>query len=299
MSLLPLFGKKKPKNRYSERKSISLSRENGAGKRSNRSMRYSRREWKRPRISLKSFMGFFSAATILTVCAAAFIAVAIGLIFVYRWATNSDYFALRNIEVRGINNLSYTEVLAQADVQTGQNSLDLSLDVIEAKLLSNPWVNEVSVKRELPDSLIITIMEHEPSYWTLNNGHMFYADRDGKLIAEVNSNKFLALPILEIDRNSGNLAGQLDITAEKMASMIASLPSEYQTPALYRLSRAAGIEVHFEGKNLSLLLGLENIDQNIKYMQLVLNDLKMRNELDRTKEVRAHDGKVWVVVNEM
>ena len=290
MSLWPFSGKKKAKNRYSERKSVSLTHEKG---RTNRTLRRTVREGRR--LGLKSLSGFFCVATALTVCALGFILVAMGFIFTYRWATSSDYFALRNIEVNGINNLSYTEVLKQAEVQTGQNSLDLSLDVLEAKLLSSPWINAVSVKRALPDGLVIAIKEHEPRYWVLHNGRMYYADRNAALIAEVNSNKFLALPVLEIERNSEGLIRELQTSMDKLGGVIANLPPDYQAPALYRLSRAEGMEVQFEGKKLSLLLGLENIDENINHMVMVLNDLKARNELSNAREVRAHDGKVWVV----
>ena len=291
MSLLPLLGKKKLKNRYSERRSISLGREKKSADRPSR-----RASAPRARPGIKSLLGLFSAATMLAVCAAAFIAVAVGLIFVYRWATSSDYFALRNIEVHGINNLSYTEVLTAAEVHAGRNSLDLSLDAVEARLVCNPCVSRVSVKRALPDGLIITIQEHEPRYWTLSNGHMYYADSDARLITKVNSNKFLALPILEIDSGSEGLARELNVTTAKLAGVMESLPADYHPPALFKLSRASGMEVQFEGKNLSLLLGLENIDDNIRRMLVVLKDLKSRDELEQAREIRAHDGKVWVIV---
>lgn len=145
---MSLFNKKKPKNKYSERRAVSFSRE----------VRPARKVKFKP----GALLGLFSAATIATICLVLFVTVAAGLIFVYRWSTTSSYFALKEIDVTGINNLSYTEVMNQADIKNGMNSLALSLDVLEAKLLQNPWVAGVSVKRSLPDGITITIKEREP-----------------------------------------------------------------------------------------------------------------------------------------
>ena len=292
MSPLPFFGKKKGRNRYSERKSVSLTAQpiRTVNRGNARNAAGSGR-------GVQSLLGFFSAATLVTVCVVLFLVVAVGLIFVYRWSTSSDYFALRDIDVHGLNNLSYTEVLNQAEVQTGLNSLALSLDNVENRLLKNPWVAEVSVKRSLPDGLVIKIKEREPSYWTLKDGHMHYADKNGLLIAEVNSSKFLALPILEVAPDSVNIAKNLESTIPKLTDALAALPADYPTPALYRLTQARGMEVHFENKPLRLLFGFENIEENIRHMGLVLGDLKNRGELAAAREIRAHNGKVWVVFN--
>lgn len=279
---MSLFNKKKPKNRYSERRSVSFSREV--------------RPARKARLKPGSLLGLFSAATVATICLVLFVAVAAGLIFVYRWSTTSSYFALKEIDVTGINNLSYTEVLNQADIQTGMNSLALSLDTLEAKLLQIPWVAGVSVKRSLPDGITITIKEREPYYWTLKDGHMYYADRGGNVIAQVNSDKFLALPILEVAPDSAGALKTLDSAIAQVQQVINILPEELHNPALYRISQARGMEVHFEGSQLKLLFGLEDMKGNIERMTLVLNDLKKRGELASAKEIRAHNGKVWVVI---
>lgn len=279
---MSLFNKKKPKNKYSERRAVSFSRE----------VRPARKVKFKP----GALLGLFSAATIATICLVLFVTVAAGLIFVYRWSTTSSYFALKEIDVTGINNLSYTEVMNQADIKNGMNSLALSLDVLEAKLLQNPWVAGVSVKRSLPDGITITIKEREPYYWTLKDGRMHYADQNGNTIAQVNSDKFLALPILEVGPDSAETAKTLDSAIAQIQHVINILPEELHNPALYRISQARGVEVHFEGSQLKLLFGLEDMEGNIERMMLVLNDLKKRGELASAKEIRAHNGKVWVVI---
>lgn len=277
-----LFSKNKPRNRYSDSKIISA--------------RPKPKLTRKRRINSDSLLGFVSAATAVTVCVVFFVTVAVGLIFMYRWSTSSEYFGLQEIDVHGINNLSYTEVLNQAEIQTGMNNLALSLDVLEAKLLQNPWVTKVSVKRSLPDGLIINIKEREPLYWILKDGRMYYADSKGKLIAKVVSNKFLALPILEIGSDSKNLTKNLDYNISQISHVLTILPNEFHNPALYRLTEAKGLEVYFENNSLRLLFGFEDVAGNIKRMNLVLADLEKRGELTVAKEIRAHNGKVWVVM---
>lgn len=285
---MSLFSKKKQKNRYSESLSVSQSRKLKTVNK--------QKEVRKAKLNKGSLLGFISAATVVTVCVMFFVTVAVSLIFLYRWSTSSDYFALQEIDVHGLNNLSYIEVLNQAEIQNGMNSLALSLDALEARVSQHPWVKSASVKRALPDGIVIKIKEKEPSYWTLKDGHMHYTDRNGNIIAAVDSNKFLALPILEIAPDSKHITKYLESNISKISQVLALLPKDFRNPALYRMTQAKGVEVHFEGKPLRLLFGFEDIDGNIKRMNLVINDLKNRGELTGAKEIRAHNNKVWVMM---
>ena len=253
----------------------------------------------KPKRSIKSSLGWitsaFSVASVVTVCAIVFVAVAISLIFVYRYFTTSEYFALKNIDVTGINNLTYSEVLAESEIETGVNSLAISIDDIEQRLIKNPWVEEISIKRALPDGLVINVKEREAKFWTLKNGVMHYTDRVGDIIGPLETDKFLALPLLEIADDSAHIAAEIEPTLHSLEVVLNALPEDFRRPALYKITQARGVEVFIEGKKLRLSLGLEDIDGNVKRVAMVLDDLIQRGELNQANEIRAHGNKVWVI----
>ncbi len=249
----------------------------------------------RRKFSFSWITSIFSVASMVTVCAILFVAVAISLIFVYRYFTTSEYFALKNIDVSGTNNLTYTEVLAESGIESGINCLAISIDDIEGRLIKNPWVEEISVKRSLPDGLVIKIKEREAKFWTLQNGTMHYTDRVGDIIGPLETDKFLALPLLEIAGDSAHVASEIEPTLHSLEAVINALPEDFRQPSLYKITQARGVEVYIEGKRLRLSLGLEDIEGNVKRVALVLDDLIQRGELNQVGEVRAHGNKVWVI----
>lgn len=250
------------------------------------------------KVNFKSILSIFSLATVVLICAAIFICIAISLIFLYRYVTTSDYFALKNIDVAGDNNLSYSEVIDRAEVHVGLNSLAVSIDEIEKRLLKDPWIKNVSVKRSLPDGLEISITERTPSFWLLHNGTMYYTEEDGQRIAPVQASHFLSLPVLEIARDSEYFAPQLAVVLQNLERGAGDLPKDFLKPALLRLSQARGLEIFIEKSKLRLSLGLDDVEGNAKRTAKVLRDLEQRGELESAREVRAHGGKVWVIEKE-
>lgn len=74
----------------------------------------------------------------------------------------SGLFAVREIAVTGAAQLSADTVRNLSGIRTGQSIWDINLMQIEARLRRNPWVKEVTVRRELPGSVRIDIRERRP-----------------------------------------------------------------------------------------------------------------------------------------
>ncbi|MEN9682985.1 MAG: hypothetical protein RLZZ427_736 [Pseudomonadota bacterium] len=77
-------------------------------------------------------------------------------------ASHAAGLEVRNISVRGTKNLSSARVydLALADNHRAMPLLDL--DALRARLLQLPWVEDARVSRQLPDTLMIDIVERAP-----------------------------------------------------------------------------------------------------------------------------------------
>ncbi|WP_374528094.1 cell division protein FtsQ/DivIB [Novosphingobium sp.] len=71
-------------------------------------------------------------------------------------------FEVRNISVRGTKNLNELKVyeLALADNRRAMPFLDL--DAVRDRLMSLSWVEDARVSRQLPDTLVIDIVERKP-----------------------------------------------------------------------------------------------------------------------------------------
>lgn len=108
---------------------------------------------------------FFCVLFLLAGLVAAVTGLCAGSIWLYGKATTSDFFATRHIDVAGNVRLSREMVLQYGGLKEGENSLAVSIAEVERKLRATPWVEEVSVKRLLPDRFVIKIKERMPTFW--------------------------------------------------------------------------------------------------------------------------------------
>lgn len=211
---------------------------------------------------------------------------------IYDRAISSDYFLISNIDISGNNNVTNEEILAASGVAVGQNNISVAIEDVEAALEQNPWLERVSVKRVLPDTLEIVVQERAPKFWILENGVMCYADQYGQPIVPVGNVAVQSLPVLEIEKGG-------EIFCERLPEMLSvfdrsGLPLSVQSASWLKLTRAGGLEIFLEDSNLHLGLGADDFSNNLVRLSLVLRDLNRRGELAGARQISAYGNQVFV-----
>ncbi len=235
---------------------------------------------------------FFGTAVFLSVLLLCVGAVGFGLLYSYKSMLSGDYFALKTLEIQGNSRLTSREILEIADLADGANTLALSIDTVEEALTGHPWVEEVSVKRVLPGTLIIGIREKTPAFWVLHKGALHYADAYGRPIAPVIPGKFASLPTLEVEPGAEDAATALPDLVKSLQESRLSL--NIASISMVRLSSARGVEVYVEDAGYKISIGLEEWLQNLRRLGMTLADLNRRGEIELVREIRAQGANVWV-----
>ncbi|CAK7073879.1 MAG: Cell division protein FtsQ [Desulfovibrio sp.] len=244
-------------------------------------------------VSFKGVGKFLNWAGTLCLCLVVLGAISVGLLYGYRYLTNSAYFSVKSLDVAGNFRLPSREVLDNAGLYEGQNALLVSIDTVERKIADNPWIEKVSVKRVLPDGFRIRIVEKEPKFWVRHQGTLYYADAVGVPIVAVSPGKFASFPTLEVEPGAEDLKARLP---ELMASLTKSrLAIDVAAISLVRLSPGRGVEVFLENSRLVLCIGQEEWAGNLGRLAATLADLVRRGEMKEIREVRAHGAGVWVI----
>jgi cell division protein FtsQ len=218
--------------------------------------------------------------------------ISIGLLFSYRSITNSTFFAVQKIQISGNVRLEQEDVLNLAHLKNGENSLAVNISDIEYKLLRSPWVENVSVKRQLPGNLAITIDERKPRYWMRQDNRIVYADEKGNPIDYVGTYKFASLPFLSVEAGTEYLLQRLPQLVAELDS--SRLPVSSQKAAWIKLSLSGGITMFLESENIMLSIGVENWSSNVRHLVATIDDLKRRSEFANVRSIKAEDKNVWV-----
>lgn len=239
---------------------------------------------------------FFCVLLLLAGLVAAVAGLCAGSIWLYGKATTSDFFATRHIDVAGNVRLSREMVLQYGGLKEGENSLAVSIAEVERKLRATPWVEEVSVKRLLPDRFVIKIKERMPTFWVHKDGVLYYANESGEAIAPVESRNFLSLPTLTVETGAEDDVAYLPRFMKDLHT--GSLPVEAGAIASITVSPARGIEIYLEDREMRLSIATDDWAGNLARIGLTLGDLAHRHELKNVREVRSVNGSVWVTLSQ-
>ena len=252
--------------------------------------------WSWPKVRLPG-LGFvrsvFGVLLCLVIGGAVLLGLGVGSLQLYRMATTSPFFATKQVDVLGNVRLSREMVQDLAGVHVGDNSLAVSIARVERALLNTPWVEDVSVKRLLPDRFVIRVHERMPSFWVRKDGVLYYADAKATIIAPVETSNFMSLPTLQVEPGSEEALADLEMYMKDLKSR--SFPVEFGAVSGLNISPGKGIELYLEDREMRLSLATDDWQGNLERLGITLGDLARRNELGSVREVRAADGNVWVL----
>lgn len=233
---------------------------------------------------------------LLLVCAAGLSAfLCLASVRLYNTAVTSAFFQTKHVDVVGNVRLGKDVILQYSGIREGENSLSVNIADAEKELRRTPWVEEVSIKRLLPDRFVIRLKERMPSFWVHKDGVLYYANERGDAIAPVESANFLSLPTLLIEPGAEEIVPYLARMLKDMQQGV--LPIESGVIAQVTVSAAGIVEIYLEDREMRLSIATDDWSGNLARMGVALGDLARRRELQNVRQVRAAGGNVWVLFN--
>ena len=129
------------------------------------------------------------------------------------------------IVVRGNERLSKGDVLAVLSGLRGESLLWTDLDQWRRRLLASPWVRDAALRRSLPSTVEVVILERQPIGVGRANGEMYLVDERGIVIDQYGPQYAdLDLPIIDGLSASPESGGMTDEPrADLAAKLIAAL----------------------------------------------------------------------------
>jgi cell division protein FtsQ len=141
----------------------------------------------------------------------------------YRFVTTSSQFAITEIQVNGVQQLSVEQVRATLPAHVGDNVFATNLDEVTRELRENPWIATAEAHRVLPHTIVIDVREHVAAA-VVQLGGLYLVDAEGHPFKRAEPDDGAGLPIITgLDRNAyvANPAG----TAAQIRGAMAALTS--------------------------------------------------------------------------
>ena len=99
----------------------------------------------------------------------------------------SPVFYIKNIEVEGNSKISSEQIKALLQINSTTNIFEESNNKVNAKLKENKYIEKADVRRILPSTLKVNVVEREVEYLLEYANSYAYTDKNGNIL-EVSAN---------------------------------------------------------------------------------------------------------------
>jgi len=211
-------------------------------------------------------------------------AVSIGLILGYQALIHSSYFMVRKVIVKGLERVSQEEVLGQTGLDKPTNLLALRLGRLSDSLEELPWIENVTMTRKVPGTIIIEIKERRPVA-LISLGVLYYLDENKRPFKKVEPQENPDLPIITgftradllererfVRRDLDEVFGLLAVLAERNDQFRLDNISEINFDSV------RGLSLFTRRENVQVKIGFGDYRAKFKRLGRVLAYLKAKDQ---------------------
>lgn len=222
------------------------------------------------------------------------------LVYAYQVVTETEYLALRKIEVSGHHHLNRRAIVEAAGLQTGVNLLSVNLTLVRKRLLANPWIAAAQITRQVPDKLKIVVREHRPLA-VVELGARYLLDRDGRVFKRWQAGDPDHLPVIIgldlTDIHVGQSPESFIMGAVRRALLAAERTNYLPLSAIDRLEvdKQIGLTLVAFESGVKIHLGFDGFAANYGRLAKVVDYLRKHGRWSRLQSIDLTDPHRMVV----
>ncbi len=205
------------------------------------------------------------------------VALSFSFIYVYNCLLSAPYFEIKETSVRGLKELTEKDILTLAQVKPAQNILAVNTGAVKRRVITNPWVKNIYVGRELPTRLVLEVRERIPLALLKQSGEFYLVDSDGSVFKKISKNDEIDLPVLTgFDENDKTKSQPFS----DAVNLLKTISNSRQYAYLGAISEIHADEIYglsvLTEAGLYLKLGKDGFESKLKQLKLVMVDLEKR-----------------------
>ncbi len=125
------------------------------------------------------------------------IAAALGCVWgMVRYTRTSPRFSVRTVEVQGAAHRAPEDIARAGSIVRGQNIFTTDLEAAKVGILSDPWIEQATVRRKLPSTIAVDVVEREAAALVSVGSDLYLSTRQGELFKKPDPGDPYDLPVI-------------------------------------------------------------------------------------------------------
>ncbi len=209
------------------------------------------------------------------------------LTMVYLFSNNSPLFMIKNVKIKGVNQLQDSEVMGRISPFVKDSIFNIDVSKIKEAIISHPFVQDVRIKRIFPFSVVIDVQEKKPfALWVDNQGKIKVLDEYGEPYRDLAKGTVKGMFII----NTGEKEDIKKILKEVNLWISQGLIKKDDISEV--VSRNCNITLFLVQDSIEIILGKEELTKRLKRALVVLEDAKKRGLLIKCIDARFEKGAI-------
>lgn len=197
----------------------------------------------------------------------------------YRAVVGLPYFRIAEIQVEGNLQVAKEEIIAALQLAPGTSILEVDLPALAGRVLENPWIKEASIRRRLPLSITVRVIERMPEAIFIADRH-YLLSADGVILTDLEEDELPTLPTLRAASPRRVVIGERILSSEMVQGL--SVWRQFQLANAIQGERAHEIAMAGDGSYVV------NLGQRMPVIRLRAQD--MQGQLRRLGAALAASG---------
>lgn len=105
--------------------------------------------------------------------------------FLIIFAFNSSFFHIKEIKTNGNKQVKEKNILLESNIKKNTNIFKLKSEVVEKNIEKNPFIKSATVKKKLPSTIELTIVEREKMFSLKYNENYLVVDEYGFIMEKL------------------------------------------------------------------------------------------------------------------
>lgn len=196
-------------------------------------------------------------------------------------------FPVKNILVSGNYHLEESEIKDAVNIRDGESLFRLSLEELEARLKQKAWIKKVFLRKQFPDTIMISVEEAVPKALLSLSGRMFLVDASGNVLEEIEDKSTLFLPVIAGINPQKDRGGILE--ALKLINALAEKNILSRKESIEIMLKPYGLVVNMDGEYVKVGYGRyaekfgrwKALESEIRKKNIAIDyvDLRFENEV--------------------
>lgn len=111
------------------------------------------------------------------------------------WSAKAG-FEVKSVEILGMKEVDELKVYNMIFQSEDLSMPMIDIEKIRADIIQNGWVEDVRVTRRLPDTLVVEVVERQPTAVWQHDGKYSLVDKNGIVLEDVEESNYLGLPLI-------------------------------------------------------------------------------------------------------